>query len=82
MHNQSMARFRETYSLYRDREATSVLEAFKAAMQLAFKGELNPAIIAACKTKKQLNNYLLCLEENKTDDFQDFKIIYDMTPLQ
>lgn len=81
MHNQSMARFRETYALYRDREATSVLEAFKAAMKLAFNHELNPAIVAACKTKKQLSNYLLCLEENKTEDFTDFKIIYDINPI-
>ena len=80
MHNQSMARFRETYSLYRDREALSVMESFKQAMKLAFKSELNPAIIAACKTKKQLNNYLLCLNENKVEDFTDFKIIYDMNP--
>ena len=80
MKNQSMARFRETYALYRDREATNVVDAFKNAMKLAFKGNLNPAIIAACKTKKQLNNYLLCLNENKTDDFVDFKIVYDMGP--
>ena len=80
MKNQSMARFRETYSLYRDREATNVVDAFKNAMKLAFKGNLNRAIIAACKTKKQLNNYLLCLNENKTDDFVDFKIVYDMGP--
>ena len=82
IHNQSLARFRETYSLYRDREATSVLEAFTNASKLTFKKNLNPAIIAACKTKKQLNNYLLCLQENKTDDFQDFQIIYDMSPAE
>ena len=80
MHNQSMARFRETYSLYRDREALSVLESVKNAMKLAFKGNLNPAIVAACKTRKQLSNYLLCLDENKLDDFTDFQIIYDMNP--
>ena len=80
MNNTSMARFRETYSLYRDREATSVVEALKKALSLAFKSELNPAVIAACKTKKQLNNFILCLDENKLNDFSDFEIIYDVKP--
>lgn len=80
MNNPSMARFRETYSLYRDREATSIVEAFKKALSLAFKSELNPAVIAACKTKKQLNNFILCLDENKLNDFSDFEIIYDVKP--
>lgn len=80
MNNPSMARFRETYSLYRDREATSVMEALKKALSLAFKSELNPAVIAACKTKKQLNNFILCLDENKLNDFSDFEIIYDVKP--
>ena len=80
MNNPSMARFRETYSLYRDREATSVVEALKKALSLAFKSDLNPAVIAACKTKKQLNNFILCLDENKLNDFSDFEIIYDVKP--
>lgn len=80
MNNPSMARFRETYSLYRDREATSVIEALKKALSLAFKSELNPAVIAACKTKKQLNNFILYLDENKLNDFSDFEIIYDVKP--
>lgn len=80
MQNPSMARFRETYALYRDREATTVVEAFKKAISLAFKSELNPAIVAACKTKTQLNNYMLCLEEKKLNDFTDFEIMYDINP--
>jgi len=80
MNSPNIARFRETYSLYRDREASSPFESLQKAITLAFKSELNPAIIAACKTKKQLNNYLLCLSENKTNEFTDFKIIYDINP--
>lgn len=80
INNPSVARFRETYSLYRDREALSSVYSFKQALRLAFKSELNPAIIAACKTKKQLNHYLLCLSENKLDDFNDFEIFYDISP--
>ncbi len=80
MANQNFARFRETYALYRDREASTTFEALKKAISLTFKTNLNPAIIAACKTKKQLNDYLLCLDENKLDEFSDFKIIYDINP--
>lgn len=80
MNNPSLARFRETYSLYRDREASSPFEAIQKALSLTFKSELNPAIIAACKTKKQLNNYLLCLADNKISEFQDFEILYDIKP--
>lgn len=80
MNNPSVARFRETYSLYRDREALPSILALKKALSITFKQELNPAIIAACKTKKQLDNYLLCLNENKLDDFVDFEILYDMNP--
>ncbi len=80
MNNPNIARFRETYSLYRDREASSPFEAIQKAISLTFKSQLNPAIIAACKTKKQLNNYLLCLSENKVNDFNDFEIVYDINP--
>lgn len=80
MNNQNFARFRETYALYRDREASSTFEALKKAFSLTFKANLNPAIIAACKTKKQLNNYLLCLSENQLESFSDFEIIYDVNP--
>lgn len=78
--NQNFARFRETYALYRDREASSSFEAFRKAISLTFKTNLNPAIIAACKTKKQLNDYLLCLNENKLNEFSDFEIFYDINP--
>lgn len=80
MNNPTLARFRETYALYRDREALSSVQALRKSLSLTFKQNLNPAIIAACKTKKQLDNYLLCLDENKLEDFIDFEILYDMNP--
>lgn len=76
-----IARFRETYSLIRDREVKSIVEALKYAIDLMFKYELNPAIIAACKTQEQLENYLECLESNKLDNFKDFKIKFEINPL-
>ena len=73
-----LARFRETYSLIRDREGKSIVEALKLAMDLMFKSELNPAIIAACKYQEQLDNYLKCLESNNLESFNDFKIKFDV----
>lgn len=76
-----LARFREAYSLIRDREAKSVVDALKYAVDLMFKYELNPAIVAACKTQDQLENYLECLKANKLDNFNDFEIRFEINPL-
>ena len=82
MKHPAIARFRETYSLIRDRESKSIVEAFRLAMDNMFKYDLNPAIIAACKSEDQLENYLDCLSRKKTDEFTDFKIQFDVTPLK
>lgn len=76
-----IARFREAYSLIRDREAKSVIDAFKFAIDIMFRYELNPVIIAACKTQEQLEHYMACLEKNKLDDFKDFEIRFEINPL-
>lgn len=76
-----LSRFRETYSLVRDREGKSILEAIKYSMNLMFTYELSPAIIAACKTQEQLENYIDCLQNNKLDNFSDFEIIFEINPL-
>lgn len=75
-----IARFRETYALIRDRESKSVIEAFKYAMDMMFHYDLNPTIIAACKTQDQLENYLSCLERKKLDEFTDFEIKFEINP--
>lgn len=74
-----VARFREAYSLIRDKEGKSIIEALKFAMDLMLKSELNPAIIAACKYQDQLDNYLKCLEDNTLDKFTDFEIKFDIS---
>lgn len=76
-----LARFRETYSLIRDREAKSIIEAIKYSMNLMFTYELNPTIIAACKTQEQLENYLSCLENNTLGSFKDFEIKFEISPI-
>ena len=76
-----IARFREAYSLIRDKEAMSILDAFKFAMDMMFRYEINPAIIAACKSKTQLEKYLDCLSRKKLDEFTDFEIKFEVNPL-
>lgn len=76
-----VARFREAYSLIRDRESKSVIDAFKFAIDMMFRYDLNPVIIAACKTQEQLENYISCLERNTLDDFTDFNIKFEVNPL-
>lgn len=75
-----LARFREGYSLIRDREMKSIMDAFKFALDLMFKYELNPAIIAACKSEKQLQDYITCLENNTLDNFKYFTIKFEVLP--
>ena len=74
-----VARFRETYSLIKDRESKSAMDGLKYAFSLMFKYELNPVIIAACKTQEQLENYLEALEKNKLDEFKDFEIKFEVS---
>lgn len=81
MRHPSISRFREAYALIRDRESKSIIEALKYALDLMFKYELNPTIIAACKTQEQLEHYLECLRSNKLDDFKDFEIKFEINPI-
>lgn len=78
----SLARFREGYALARDNEAKSFFDALKFGLALMFKSNLYPAIIAACKTEDCLNRYIECLDKNKLDEFKDFEIRFEVTPLK
>lgn len=75
------ARFREAFSLSRDREAKPFWESLKYAFDLMFYNKLNPAIIAACKTQEQLTNYIDCLENDRLDNFTDFEIRFEISPI-
>lgn len=79
--NQSISRFKEMYCLMRDIEMRSIIESFKKAFEIMFDTRVNPAIIAACRSEEQINNYLYCLERNDLSNFKDFKIVFDMAPL-
>ena len=77
----AFSRFREAYSLSRDREAKTFLESLRYGIDMMFYDKLNPAIIAACKTQEQLSNYIDCLENDKLNDFTDFEIRFEVNPL-
>ena len=81
MRHPLIARFRESDSLIRDREAKSIIDAFKYAMSIMPLHNLNPVIIAACKTQQQLDDYLECLSKNKLTDFKAFDIRFEIAPL-
>lgn len=76
----SIARFRESYSLVRNRETNSLIDSLKYSFDLMFNYNLNPAIIAACKSKKELDSYLEALNKNDLDSFKSFKIKYELNP--
>lgn len=76
-----IARFREAYSLIRDRESKSVIDAFKFAVDVMFHYEINPVIIAACKTQEQFEKYLDCMKRNCLEEFTDFAIKFEVSPV-
>ena len=76
-----ISRFREAYALIRDREGKSIIEAMKVAFDLMLKYELNPTIIAGCKTQEQLENYLNCLDNNQLNNFKEFEIRFELNPI-
>lgn len=75
-----LARFREVFSLIRNREMKSFADALKRAFDLMFKYELNPALVAGLKSEAQLDSLLECLEKNTLDEFKPFKIIFEINP--
>ena len=79
--NLAVARFREAFNLIRKKEKGSIKEAFDLGMELLFNYNLHPAIIAACKNLDELDIYLDYLENNETDKFDCFKIIFDIAPV-
>ena len=65
----------------RKKEKSSVLESLDLALELTFNSSLNPAIITACKSLDELDIYLDCLASNNLNNFDVFKIKYDVLPL-
>ena len=77
----NFARFRETFSLIKEREERSVFEATKIALKVMNKEDVNPAVIAACKNYRELRKYLECIENDSLEDFHWFEIKYEVVPV-
>lgn len=76
-----LSRFKEAYYLCRTKEMMSVFDSFNYAKSIMFRSEISSYIIAACKSKRQLEDYIYCLENNRLDEFKHFKIIFNINPL-
>lgn len=76
-----LSRFREAYYLCRSKEMQSVFDSFIFAKTIMLRSDINPYIIAAVKSKKQLEDYIDCIEKNELDDFKYFKIVFEVNPL-
>lgn len=78
--NSTIARFKESFHLIRNKEKGAITKALDLGLELMFKYELNPIIIAACRNLDELDIYLDCLEENELYDFSCFEIKFEVMP--
>lgn len=78
--NSNLSRFKEGYSLMRNREKASLGKCLDLAFELTFESNLNPAVIAACRNLDELDIYLDCLDDMALDDFKIFDIKYEIPP--
>ena len=78
--NSAISRFREGFNLIRNKEKGSIAKALDLGLELMFKYELNPIIIAACRNLDELDIYLDCLDENELNSFKCFEIKFEVMP--
>lgn len=77
----SKARFTEAYNLLKNREGRNFMKSVSYAFRLLNKNNLNPAIIASCKTQHELDSYLYYLDSDNLNNFKFFDIIYEVNPM-
>lgn len=78
---QFASRYKEAMKLAREREDYGIIKSFVLSTKMMNKSFLHPAVISACKTLNQLNDYLECLGKNDLDNFKDFKVVYEFCPM-
>ncbi len=78
--NSSISRFREAFNLIRKKENGKITQALDLGLELMFKYNLNPIIIAACRNLNELDIYLDCLDENELYDYKCFEIKFEVMP--
>ena len=72
------SRFSETYNIIKNREGKNVVKAFCYSLNVSKRNNLNPAVIAACKSLNELETYLYYLDSNNLKRFKFFNIIYEV----
>ena len=77
----SKSRFAEAYNLLKNREGRNFMKSVSYAFRLLNKNNLNPAIIASCKTQHELDSYLYYLDSDNLNNFKFFDIIYEVNPI-
>ena len=78
--NSSISRFRESFFLVKNKAKGSITKALDLGLELMFRYDLNPVVIAACRNLDELDIYLDCLEENELYDFSCFEIKFEIMP--
>lgn len=78
--NSTISRFRESFNLIRNKEKGSIVKALDLGLELMFKYDLNPIIIAACRNLDELDIYLDCLYSKELFDFNCFEIKFEVAP--
>lgn len=78
--NSCLARFREAFRLIREKEKASISRGLDLGLELMFRYELNPIIIAACRNLDELDIYLSYLEDNQAYEFSCFEIKFEVMP--
>ncbi len=59
----------------------TITESLNYAKGIMFRKDINPYIVAAVKSKKQLEDYIECVEKNDIESYSHFKIVYSINPL-
>lgn len=78
--NPFVSRFKEAFKLMRNKEKSSIIDAFELGTELMFESNLYPAIITACKNLDELDIYLDYLDSGETDKFKCFNIEFELPP--
>ena len=77
----SSHRFTQAYKLSKTKSKKSPLAALKFALKVAKIGNLHPAIIHACNSEDQLENYIMFLNQGNPSAFTDFDVKFQINPI-
>lgn len=80
--DEALSRIVEGYKLARRKDRRGIKESFMYAINLIFERRLHPAIITACSNIDELDIYLACLDENVTELFDFFDVVFEYPPLK